>query len=162
MDNMNFDYKSREMEKGTPVCVACLNASRAHQIPGEYEHICGKQPANNASDTQLPDEVVAELKVKAKEYASELTFNAAWVDASKIDELRTTAVEDWEAGATEYASKLHHAQQEFGKVSTMFLDLDTKHEQARALLQKFISRHEAGLLPDRFIYDEIKTFLDGK
>jgi hypothetical protein len=43
----------------------------------------------------------------------------------------------------------------------MLLDLDAKHEQARALLSKFISRHEAGLLPDRFIYNDIKTFLDG-
>jgi predicted nuclease with TOPRIM domain len=33
--------------------------------------------------------------------------------------------------------------------------------EAIKLLKKFISRHEAGLLPDRFIYDEIKTFLDG-
>jgi hypothetical protein len=71
-------------------------------------------------------------------------------------------IDGHESGATEYANQLHQAQQEFGRVSTMFLDLDTKHEQARALLQKFISRHEAGLLPDRFIYDEIKTFLDGK
>lgn len=36
-----------------------------------------------------------------------------------------------------------------------------KCEQAKALLEKFISRHEAGLLPDRHIYTEIKTFLDG-
>jgi len=41
---------------------------------------------------------------------------------------------------TEYAKKLH---------------------QARALLEKVIYRHEGGLLPDRFIYNEIKTFLDG-
>lgn len=29
------------------------------------------------------------------------------------------------------------------------------------LLKKFISRHEAGLLPDVHIYNEIKSFLDG-
>jgi hypothetical protein len=34
--------------------------------------------------------------------------------------------------------------------------------QARAILEKVAYRHEAGLLPDRFIYNEIKTFLDGK
>jgi hypothetical protein len=39
--------------------------------------------------------------------------------------------------------------------------LRQKNDKARSLLEKFISRHEAGLLPDRFIYDEIKTFLDG-
>lgn len=37
-----------------------------------------------------------------------------------------------------------------------------KYVAARALLEKFISRHEAGLLPDMFIYNDIKTFLDGK
>lgn len=36
-----------------------------------------------------------------------------------------------------------------------------KLQQAEKLLAKFISRHEAGLLPDTFIYNEIKTFLDG-
>jgi hypothetical protein len=34
--------------------------------------------------------------------------------------------------------------------------------QARTLIEKFISRHEGGLLPDMFIYNEIKNFLDGK
>lgn len=33
--------------------------------------------------------------------------------------------------------------------------------QAKQLLEKFISRHEAGLLPDMHIYNEIKSFLDG-
>lgn len=41
--------------------------------------------------------------------------------------------------------------------ANIYSQLDT----ARALLSKFISRHEAGLLPDRFIYLEIKQFLDG-
>lgn len=29
------------------------------------------------------------------------------------------------------------------------------------LLSEVVSLHEAGLLPDRFVYDKIKTFLDG-
>jgi hypothetical protein len=37
----------------------------------------------------------------------------------------------------------------------------TNLQVSRALFEKFISRHEAGLLPDAFIYNEIKTFLDG-
>jgi hypothetical protein len=98
----------------------------------------------NNTQPQLPADMLEEINKKAREYSS------------------NASATDWKNGATEYANKLHQAQQEFGKVSTMFLDLDAKHEQARALLQKFISRHEAGLLPDRFIYNEIKTFLDGK
>jgi hypothetical protein len=46
----------------------------------------------------------------------------------------------FKAGAAEYATQLH---------------------AARTLLEKVIHRHEGGLLPDRFIYDEIKNFLDG-
>lgn len=33
--------------------------------------------------------------------------------------------------------------------------------KAMALLEKVIYRHEGGLLPDRLLYNEIKTFLDG-
>jgi hypothetical protein len=45
------------------------------------------------------------------------------------------------AGATEYALKL---------------------EQAKELLAMVVKRHEAGLLPDMFIYNTIKDFLHGK
>jgi|SRR5687767_14899901 len=81
-----------------------------------------------------------------------------------------------EIGATEYATKLHEAQQEIkslkGSIETHkrsydarskdYDELDEKFETAEELFKKFISRHEAGLLPDRFIYEEIKQFLDGK
>lgn len=46
-------------------------------------------------------------------------------------------------------------------ITNAVLERCTQADKARVLLEKFISRHEAGLLPDRFIYDEIKTFLDG-
>jgi len=49
----------------------------------------------------------------------------------------------------------------FGAIEKQ-VEYEGKMHAARALLSKFISRHEAGLLPDRFIYDEIKKFLDGK
>jgi hypothetical protein len=88
------------------------------------------------------------------------------------------------SGATEYATKLHQAQQEIESLTNQLKNhskvadenmkvlrqenedkdlliemYNIKHNKGRALLEKFISRHEAGLLPDRFIYDEIKTFL---
>jgi hypothetical protein len=69
---------------------------------------------------------------------------------------------------TEYATKLHEAQMANANFKTEFdLYKDEMAEQravnvgAIKLLKKFIERHEAGLLPDRFIYNEIKTFLDG-
>lgn len=37
-----------------------------------------------------------------------------------------------------------------------------KYDEAIELLRQFVSRHEAGLLPDRFIYEQAKKFLDGQ
>lgn len=70
--------------------------------------------------------------------------------------------------ATEWATKLHEADKKIRSLSSVIAThnrtynrVSTELFEARALLEKFISRHDAGLLPDRFIYDEIKTFLDG-
>jgi len=125
-----------------------------------------------------------------------------------------TRLNDYESGATEYAIKLHQAEQEIkylrgdievrdydikeynkeikelkqwkkeatellqpildygqskesgilvgGHITKIVLERCKQYQAARALLEKFISRHEGGLLPDRFLYNEIKTFLDGK
>jgi hypothetical protein len=55
--------------------------------------------------------------------------------------------------------------QQTDKVLALYKQADKTNsnliENAVTLLEKFISRHEAGLLPDMFIYNEIKTFLDG-
>jgi hypothetical protein len=47
-------------------------------------------------------------------------------------------------------------------ITAAVLERAKSYKAARTLLEKFISRHEAGLLPDRLLYNEIKTFLDGK
>jgi hypothetical protein len=54
----------------------------------------------------------------------------------------------------EYENKMHQVEQ-------CNAELRVANTKMRNLLEKFISRHEAGLLPDMFIYKEIKTFLDG-
>lgn len=114
-------------------------------------------------NTQLPAEVIADIHAKADAYMGTSEDEGA----------------EWGAyvsGATEYATKLHTAQQEIralkGSIETHkrsydarskdYDELDEKFEIAEELLKKFISRHEAGLLPDRGIYNEIKSFLDGK
>lgn len=119
------------------------------------------------NNTQLPAEVVEEIKVKA-ESIYPLIMAHTHTDGPRSGFIK---------GATEYATKMQQAQQEIesltnqlknhGKVAGEDKDLliemyNVKHNTARTLLQKFISRHEAGLLPDMFIYNEIKTFLDGK
>lgn len=54
--------------------------------------------------------------------------------------------------ATEYTIKLHEARQE--SISKL-----AEHKQ---LLMEVLSKHESGLLPDRFIYEKIKRFLYGE
>lgn len=80
------------------------------------------------------------------------------------------AMEEYKvAGATEYAIKLHQANQEIEELRRRLIiseaacsALNEQETEARDLLRIFISRHEAGLLPDRFIYNDIKSFLDGQ
>jgi hypothetical protein len=122
-----------------------------------------KSPPMTNNTQQLPAEVAKDIQRLAESKLLEMDRKIKeGVSEESRHHFLTGYTEGVAAGATEYATRLHQVQQEFGRVSTMFLDLDTKHEQARALLEKFISRHEAGLLPDRFIYNDIKSFLDGK
>lgn len=64
--------------------------------------------------------------------------------------------------ATEYAIKLNQLREHYEVLKISYDAALDKAVKSRALLNKFIYRHEAGLLPDMFIYNEIKTFLDGK
>jgi hypothetical protein len=91
---------------------------------------------------------------------------------SDLSSVELYAADKQNTGATEYATKLIRAEQEIESLTKQLKGhagvsneniklLKQENEKARALLEKFISRHEAGLLPDRFIYNEIKQFLDG-
>jgi hypothetical protein len=180
--DFSFDYKSRDWENSNskPVCVACLNESRAHQIPGNFEHTCGKRVDN----TQLPAEVMEEINKLQDDLTSIIILDDSF-NKGYYSGMRTGI----EAGATEYASKLHEIEQknleldewksqamyllnplyEYGdnskeiklgeSITTFILSRCKKYDAARTLLEKVKSRHEAGLLPDRFLYEEIKTFL---
>jgi hypothetical protein len=104
------------------------------------------------NNTQLPAEVVHTIEMAAQELLAYEPDNR-WA---------------YRKGATEYAIKLNKLQQEYDKLNRVCGSsishaegVGEKYLEARALLSKFISRHEAGLLPDRFVYNEIKTFLDG-
>lgn len=136
------------------------------------------------NNTQLPANLAAEVnqfvadKTKAEREHLEGRYN------SEFKGIYTAGYEyGVRTGATEYANKLHQAEQEIERLKgeldvairandnltsrmvswqQQLYGLQKDRDTARTLLQKFISRHEAGLLPDRFIYQEIKTFLDGK
>jgi hypothetical protein len=58
----------------------------------------------------------------------------------------------------EYAEEIESA----GTLIKEIEELKRWKEEAKKLLEKVIYRHEGGLLPDRLLYLEIKTFLDGK
>ena len=88
-------------------------------------------------DNELPAEVMEELEAAAQDKYTKMAENA---EDAKDEVYAQGFAEGWHTGATEYATKLH---------------------AARTLLEKFISRHEGGLLPDMFIYKEINNFLDG-
>lgn len=80
------------------------------------------------------------------------------------------------AGATEYATKLHHANEtikviasdnnqlklEVTQVEKANSELLCEYNEAKKLLNEVFRKHEAGLLPDRFIYEKIKNFLYGE
>jgi hypothetical protein len=101
---------------------------------------------------QLPADLLKEIDVNANAYLG-----------TKVGaEFSMGAFDGYITGATEYAAKLHDRDR---KIELL---IKSRHNQiefidkAIALLEKVIARHEAGLLPDRFIYHEIKNFLDGK
>ena len=109
------------------------------------------------NNTQLPVELHKKIYSDANDYLGlkEVEFSQRSFNAHV-------------AGATEYANKLHEAQQEIkdlqGQIATckrtIDIQIEQKHE-ANDLLEEVFQKHESGLLPDRFIYDKIKKFLYG-
>lgn len=109
---------------------------------------------------QLPDEVKIEIDNKAGEYADQMHGYVG-------DDIHVGYI----ASATEYATKLYPVEQENKKLIQVLLEteqakrdeLQKAFETARAFLEKVISRHEGVLIiTDPDLYNEIKTFLDGK
>jgi len=130
---------------------------------------CGDfQPAGTFPDTQLPAEVLKKIDSDANDYLG-----------AKDVEFSQRSFNAYIAGATEYATKLLQEQRDRAhevaiqkminkealklteKAQKRLQELQDELYQSKALLRKVTYRHEGGLLPDRFIYEEIKTFLDG-
>lgn len=96
----------------------------------------------------LTAQLQAQIEQEAKSSAADFNY---FPDSEECVDLESAYV----TGATKYAEKWQDAEQR----ATELRIISTKQ---RNLLEKFISRHEAGLLPDRFIYDEIKSYLTPK
>lgn len=75
----------------------------------------------------------------------------------------------WKADEESVYNKLAAAQKEATAYATKLVEagaalenLAGKHYEAKELLNEVFCKHESGLLPDRFIYEKIKTFLYGE
>jgi hypothetical protein len=95
-------------------------------------------------DNELPAEIIADIRDKATEYSKG--------DISRFVGYTTIA--------TEYATKMHDRDKKIELLMKSRQNQTEFIDKAIALLEKFISRHEGGLLPDRLLYTEIKQFLD--
>lgn len=113
-------------------------------------------------DNKLPAEDLKRIDLEAKQFAF---FN--FVSAAHNSDVIFEDIKTWpnQAAACYYSIKNYM----IGTGSCWPYErppLPTEYaaslHMARTLLEKVAFRHEGGLLPDRFIYDEIKTFLDGK
>src|ERR1044071_6020936 len=161
MDNQPCAHCGPDKKYWRPDCPVCKGTG---VIKGEV-----------SSSTQLPAEVDIE----------ELWDQHSILIGEDIDDLSywsgrdAMKKEDFIKAIAPISYKLHFAQQEIesltgqlkqhAQVSHGNMKLlkeenvkeRTKLHAARALLEKVIYRHEGGLLPDRLLYKEIKTFLDG-
>lgn len=107
-------------------------------------------------NTQLPKEVVEEIKQKAEDFANSHINGRTQPDVWEI------VFRAKEAGATAYATKLHQLQQVTTESDKQRKEANDQLREAKKLLDEVFRKHEAGLLPDRFIYEKIKSFLYGE
>lgn len=77
---------------------------------------------------------------------------------------------------TAYATKIHQAERDNSQLKydktvlehrvdlkdTQLNNLRKSIDEAKKLLDEVFRKHESGLLPDRFIYEKIKSFLYGE
>jgi hypothetical protein len=113
---------------------------------------------------QLLDEVMKKISKDCETYVGSV-FNWMNGDEAQWNYLRF----HYKQIATEYATQLYacdkanSALEENNRfLATIKEELNEKLNKATRLLEKVVFPHEGGLLPDRLLYNEIKTFLDGK
>jgi hypothetical protein len=118
-------------------------------------------------DNELPADIEKRIN---EQFDRHTCSNGMRIDIKKfVSEVISEYATKLHQAEQEHASKLHDAEKKIRSLSSVIgIHKRTADRviselfEARALLEKFISRHEGGLLPDMFIYEEIKKFLDGK
>lgn len=132
-------------------------------------------------NTQLPKEVVERIELEAKQYAfynyvtaangADFTNIETWPQYAQVAyySIRHYMIGDltcWpyleKTIPVEYATKLHQLQRATIESDKQRKEANDQLREAKKLLDEVFRKHETGLLPDRFIYEKIKTFLYGK
>lgn len=137
------------------------------------------------TNDKLPEEMQEQIKQQAEDFAN------SHVNGRAQPDIWETVFRANEAGATAYATRLHKLQVEFNnirkanqrweesfnmaqrgydaayndlqKLNTEHQELRERSDRIKTILQEFVSKHEAGLLPDRFVYEKAINILnDGK
>lgn len=85
---------------------------------------------------KLPEEITDQINNEADKYG----FVVPYDGSNKF--YNDDNVKGYQAGATAWAP------------------WKVKYNEAKKLLDEVFRKHESGLLPDRFIYEKIKTFLN--
>jgi hypothetical protein len=124
------------------------------------------------SKSEFPQEIVDMINNEAKsysEYASQVSPHIAYTRGA-------TAWAQWLVKYDAIESELHgvraenvRLQSEIKKANESNFNLQesndqwkVKYEELKKVLQEFVTRHEGGLLPDRFVYEKaIKILNDG-
>jgi hypothetical protein len=114
----------------------------------------------------LNEQLKTKIEQDAKDYA-----NLEICDWGKIQGNRQ--LHDWELAhevykdaAEAYVEKWQEAEASAkarGEIITQLnnrlTNLETEKNEAKKLLDEVFRKHESGLLPDRFVYEKIKSFL---
>jgi hypothetical protein len=113
-----------------------------------------------------------EVKSHSYQIANTGDYDGYWEITNGIDRIITRAdgdeMEDYlrvissRLNELQSSDNLEFETESENKITNLYLETDGKLLNAKELLNEVVSRHEAGLLPDRFIYEKIKSFLDGK
>ena len=168
MDNeCKCDIPNTDLNRRCFKCGGFYNPSNNTQLPAEDKPsplITDLLPAQEVHNLYMQEmKISSELNKEIKKVREYLFDNFGEFSEAKILSYQNGekhTVDLVKMVATEYAIKLHECQLEIKDKDFLIEMYKMRHDTYRTLIEKVISRHEAGLLPDRLLYNEIKTFLD--
>lgn len=107
----------------------------------------------------INEELKQQIEQEAKDYANGEICDWGKIDMPALKNQWEQTLGDYIAGATTYATKLHHSDEVNKALEETNRGLVEQNKEAKNLLNEVFQKHESGLLPDRFVYEKIKEFL---